>query len=52
MKTWKLVIVIEGLGGIFKREHIIKAKNEKSALCKGYRIIGDQTGHIESILLA
>lgn len=52
MKTWKVMIVIEGLGGIFKREHLIKAKTEKSAWSKAYAIVGNQTGHIESLVPA
>lgn len=49
MKNWKVMIVIEGLGGISKREHVIKAKTEKSALSKAYFMIGNQSGHVESI---
>jgi hypothetical protein len=52
MKTWKVMIVIEGLGGIFKREHLIKAKTEKSAMSKAYAMIGNQTGFVESMVPA
>ena len=51
MKNFKVTIEITNMFGVSsKREIQIKAKTEKSAEKKAWEIIGNQSGHVVSVI--